>query len=87
MKPKIQPATKRFQELLYESEVTTGVRGKGRNARRRARVARRKAKKLKRSTDTAKCKHHVFDIPELTPADRMTESARDLNDAICQHRG
>ena len=37
-----------------------------------------------RLTDSAKFKHHVFDIPELTPADRIIESARDLRDAICQ---
>jgi len=37
-----------------------------------------------RMSDTVKFQHHAIGIPELTPADRILEAARDLKDAIAQ---
>ena len=35
-----------------------------------------------RMSDTVKVKHHAIAIPSLTPADRILEAARQLDDAI-----
>ena len=37
-----------------------------------------------RISDTYRFKHHAIDIPQLTPADRILEAAKQLNDAITQ---
>ena len=37
-----------------------------------------------RISDTVRFKHHAIAIPQLTPADRILEAARDLDDAIRQ---
>jgi hypothetical protein len=38
----------------------------------------------KRITDTYRFKHHAIDIPQLTPADRILEAAKRLDEAITQ---
>ena len=37
-----------------------------------------------RKSDTVRFLHHAIAVPQLTPADRILEAARDLNDAIRQ---
>ena len=38
-----------------------------------------------RISDTVRLKHHAIAIPQLTPADRILEAARQLDSAIKQH--
>ena len=35
-------------------------------------------------SDTLKFKHHAIEIPQLTPAERIMEASRQLDDAIKQ---